>query len=195
MKQGSIKEINDIFSLYKKEKYILFTGKLNLNIFGIRNKTSINSFNDTIGVLYNPEATNKEQWLLYFFTATTDPGLYHLQNPSRVSGTAILCPGQHRSAFTFGLHHGEYECLVQSRPLPVFRDANKNSILDFSNEQNTMSGIQIHRANPARESTIVDKWSAGCQVFADPKDFQFFMNLCKDSAKLYGNKFTYTLFE
>lgn len=194
MNKGSKQDIEKLLAMYKEKKYLIFTGKMNINIFGIRNKASINSFNDTIGILYNSNS-NVDEWTLFTFLATTDPGLYHLQNPSRVAGTAILCPGQHRSAFTFGLHRGDYECLVQSRPLPVFRDANKNTILDLYNEQDTMSGIQIHRANPNRESTIVDKWSAGCQVFANPNDFQFFMNLCKESAKTYGNKFTYTLFE
>lgn len=190
----NINSAQQIIDLYKKHNYILFDGYLNLNIFGIRTKDGINSFNDLIGIIYN-DTQDKNKWKYYLFKATTDPGLYHLQNPGRVEGTAILCAKQHRAAFTFGLHRGEYECLVQCRPLPVFRDANKDALLNFNKEQDTMSGIQIHRANPAKESTVVDKWSAGCQVIANPNDFNLFMKLCKESAKTYGNKFTYTLFE
>ncbi len=42
---------------------------------------------------------------------------------------------------------------------------------------------------------IVDKFSAGCQVFANASDFEFFLELAEQHAKLYGNKFTYTLLD
>ena len=38
-------------------------------------------------------------------------------------------------------------------------------------------------------------YSAGCQVFADPKDFAKFIELCKKQSTLYGNSFTYTLLD
>ena len=40
---------------------------------------------------------------------------------------------------------------------------------------------------------IVDKFSAGCQVFANASDFFQFIQLCERHKQLYGNKFTYTL--
>ena len=40
---------------------------------------------------------------------------------------------------------------------------------------------------------VINKWSAGCQVFKKIDDYNKFMELCKDSANIYGNGFTYTL--
>ena len=54
-------------------------------------------------------------------------------------------------------------------------------------------GINIHRSNPYDKSYLVEKWSAGCQVFQSVKDYDEFLDICKESAKLYGNSFTYTL--
>ena len=54
-------------------------------------------------------------------------------------------------------------------------------------------GINIHRSNPYTESYLVNKWSAGCQVFKRIADYDEFINLCQQSAALYGNAFTYTL--
>jgi hypothetical protein len=41
-------------------------------------------------------------------------------------------------------------------------------------------------------SKLVDKWSAGCQVFANSKDFAIFVDLSKKSGLKF---FTYTLLE
>ena len=54
-------------------------------------------------------------------------------------------------------------------------------------------GINIHRSNPYDQSYVINKWSAGCQVFKKIEDYNKFIQLCKDSAKIYGNGFTYTL--
>jgi hypothetical protein len=56
-----------------------------------------------------------------------------------------------------------------------------------------MFGINIHRSNPNRESLLNEKWSAGCQVFANPYDFSELLTIIDESARRYGDKFTYTL--
>jgi hypothetical protein len=56
-------------------------------------------------------------------------------------------------------------------------------------------GINIHRSNPHNESTQIDKWSAGCQVFANPSNFETFMRVCNKAKEAWGNSFTYTLLE
>jgi hypothetical protein len=40
----------------------------------------------------------------------------------------------------------------------------------------------------------VDKWSAGCQVIARLADFVELMNLVRTSAEIFGDKFSYALF-
>ena len=56
-------------------------------------------------------------------------------------------------------------------------------------------GINIHRSNPAQASVVNEKWSAGCQVFSSPKDFDEFMAIIDEASRLWGDKFTYTLLE
>ena len=73
----------------------------------------------------------------------------------------------------------------------MYRDSNKDSKLDFVNEETGMFGINIHKSGES--STQVDRWSAGCQVFARVKDFNKFMNLVQKGNNKYGNSFTYTL--
>jgi len=67
--------------------------------------------------------------------------------------------------------------------------------LDFYNgrEETGMFGINIHRARKNGETYSIDRYSAGCQVFKNANDFNFFMKMCEVHKKLYGNKFTYTL--
>ena len=53
--------------------------------------------------------------------------------------------------------------------------------------------INIHKAGA--DSTYVENWSEGCQVFKKSADFDAFMGICKKAATLGGNSFTYTLIE
>jgi hypothetical protein len=50
-------------------------------------------------------------------------------------------------------------------------------------------GINIHRSNAHRPSTLVGKWSAGCQVLQDPVHFNFLLELCETAAARYSNSF------
>lgn len=59
----------------------------------------------------------------------------------------------------------------------------------------SMFGINIHRSNAHRTSTVIGKWSAGCQVLQDPAHFWFLFDLCELSAATFSNSFSYTLLE
>ena len=159
-----------------------------LNIVGIRLDHEIsNKFDDTLAVFSITDG--------WFMSCTTDPGSYYAQNPMNKSGTAILAPGQYVDCYGIGLHQGKYEALVQIKPVTVFRDANRDSGIDYEYPETGMYGINIHRANAVVRSRQVDKWSAGCTVVADPDDFSFLMNLARAHRDTYGNRFTYTLME
>ena len=182
-------------SAYERNGYVYFVkGDYNLNIFGIRsNDDTSNAFNDLIGVSFKVDG----EWVLKKYSATTDPGTYYRENPMNVNGTAILAPGQHLAAFKIGKHQGKYRALVQNKSLPLYRDNNKNNVLDWNGKtRNEMAGINIHRAtaNAGGKSVQVDKWSAGCQVIAAYDDFAEFMDIIDKSAAKYGSTFTYTLF-
>lgn len=184
-----------IFDVLNKKEYLLFDrdNPYNLNIIGIRSVSSKpNSFDDQLICLYKD---HKQEWQLRSYRATTDPGLYWLKNPLNVEGTAILVEGQYLKSYQLGLHRGQYQALVQVRPVKVMRDSNRDGKLDFDSKKIEVGlfGINIHRAMIKTLSFSVDKWSAGCQVFADYFQFSEFISLCRYSAELYGNQFTYTL--
>lgn len=177
---------------YEKRGWKLFTnGDYNLNIIGIRaNDNKANTFNDLICVLFKISGN----WVLKKYDATTDPGLYYRENPLNVQGTAILKDGYYRSSFGIGLHHNQYRCLVQTKPLTLWRDNNKDAILDFKGKTSEeIAGIHIHRATASGVSKYVDKWSAGCQVIASSADWAEFMNIIDTSTNYFKPVFSYAL--
>ncbi len=166
----------------------------NLNIIGVRSNNDIaNSFDDWLYLIFRDDQLNEQ---VYEFSITTDPGSYWLKNPLNLAGTAILKPDQYKGSHHIGLHQGKYEALKQKKPVSVWRDANRDTTIDKNGKVYTgIFGINIHRSNPTNQSQMVEKWSAGCQVFQKVADFNFFMNCCRKAAKIYGNSFTYTLLE
>lgn len=109
-------------------------------------------------------------------------------------GTAILAQGQYQNTYAIGKHKGLYDALVEIKPVTVIRDYDRDSLLDFYNgEKRTGNfGINIHRAESSGTTKLINKYSAGCQVFQDAEDFAQFMALCEQH-RLYGNSFTYAL--
>jgi hypothetical protein len=188
--------IEKIKQLFKQKNYSLFENDskpFNLNIIGIRNLDKVNSFDDTLLVTW--KYNNK--WSELQFSITTEPGLYWLQNPENNKGTAILKEGQYKGLWELGLHKGKYKALVQKSSCTVLRDSNKDDKFDTDKvvEDTGLFGINCHRANEKQESTQVEKWSAGCQVFANPFEFELFINICEQSINnsKFNNSFTYTL--
>lgn len=166
------------------------TKPYNLQIVGVRSSnTASNTFDDRCYVVYSDATGLKlESWPI-----TTDPGRYWLENPGRVEGTAILKPGQYRGAWVLGKHKGDKPALVQAKPVTVYRDPNRDATLDTAKEETGLFGINLHRAG--LNSSVVDKWSAGCQVWQMDADFERFLWLCRQqAAKGKGwETFTYTL--
>lgn len=183
-------------SIFAKKGYSFFTnGNYNLNIIGVRSNRNgkvTNVFDDYIVVDYNTTICHKR----HIYSITTDPGTYYMSNPTSKKGTAILVPGQYKGVYKIDLHRGKYKALCQRNgSVKVYRDNNKDDIYDLLPEiiDVGMFGINIHRSNEFRTTKNIDKYSAGCQVFADPRDFRSFMQICEKQKEIYGNKFTYTL--
>lgn len=172
--------------------YAVFTeGIYNVNIIGIRSTVHHpNQFDDRICVVFKDEFG----WITRTWPATTEPGTYWLNHPTRIEGTAILVPGQYRGCWKIGKHRGQYDALVQRKgEVKVYRDSNRDEIVDMNPDttQEGFFGINIHKAGA--ESTEVNKWSAGCQVFANRDDFKEFMGICYSARTVWGDGFTYTL--
>ncbi len=172
---------------------VVWDGDFHLNLFGIRNpRAQANAFDDILGCAY----TEKGMWRVHYWPGTTDPGTYHLLNPSRVEGTAILVEGQY-SAWEIGLHQDEYEALTQRRAkVRTYRDGTRDEVLSMDPKTITEGffGINIHRSSLTGSSVKVEKWSAGCQVHARLDGFEEMMALARKQVAVRANPvFTYTL--
>lgn len=168
-------------------------GNYNLNLIGIRTADdTANTFNDHLAVAWRFDGVPH----CLVFPATTDPGLYWRRHPANVNGTAIVVPGQYPGLWQLGLHQGKYPALVQRGPIRVYRDNDCDQVLDQDAPIDAgLFGINCHRASAHHESRQVDRWSAGCQVLASPKDFGLLMALCERAAENWGRSFSYTLIE
>lgn len=181
---------------YDKKGYILKGGIYEMNVFGIRMNTQVsNFFDDWLGVVYVSEIGERVAWMA---PATTDPGLYYLKNPMNSNGCAAVVPGQYHNSHTFGKHRGEYDALIQYGPIAVYRDNNRDAVVDANPstiEHGAGFGINIHRASPHGVADLVNNYSAGCQVFKRSEDFDYFMFLAnKQREYTKETTFTYTLF-
>lgn len=173
-----------IHALERKGYSVHYDGQI--NIVGVRTPTRrANAFDDWIYLSW----VQASQWHYRKHAATTDPGLYWLEE-GRVDGTAIMVPGSY-PGYEWGLHRGQYETLVQRAPVKVYRDANRDDVLDMDPATiETGWGINLHHAG--RDSSQVNRWSAGCQVWARLADWEEAMRICRASFPDDG-QFTYTL--
>ena len=181
----------------KAKGYVWFEDAANkgfdLNIVGIRNSATgtkvTNVFDDAISVSYKENGV----WVYKEWVNTTDPGTKGVKEYHNAAGVARLVPGQYRGSHTLGLHQGKYEALKQQKPVKVYRDANRDMNYDETKIQEGVFGINIHKAGA--DSTFVENWSEGCQVFKKAADFEEFMTICRKAGAIHGKSFTYTLIE
>jgi len=186
----------------KSKGYVWFEDaankKYDVNIVGVRNNNPsiadkvTNVFDDMLTISFKDESGN---WQFYCWNATCDPGKKGVQQFSNKKGVARLVPGQYRGVWKVDKHQGKYDALCQRLgSVKVYRDANKDLVFEEKViDEGSGFGINIHKAG--QDSTWVENWSEGCQVFKRVKDFDVFMSICKKAAKIHGNKFSYTLLE
>jgi hypothetical protein len=186
--------IDKIKQAMKAKNYKFFeSGDYNLNVIGIRNSDTGNKVTNVFDDLLTVSYKIGEVWHFKKWAATTDPGTKGVKEFHNAQGVARLVPGQYRGSHAIGLHQGKYEALKQAKPVKVYRDANKDMTYDTKLITEGIYGINIHKAGA--DSTYVENWSEGCQVFKKSADFDEFMALVKKAATLHGNSFTYTLLE
>ncbi len=177
--------------------YVWFDDEKNkgfdVNIVGIRNasvgNTVTNVFDDYMTLSYKENGV----WKFHQWAITTDPGTKAVKEFHNPNGVARVVPNQYRGMWAVGLHQGKYEAMRQVKPVKVFRDKNKDMTFNETVIQEGIFGINGHRSNPRTESSYVENWSEGCQVFKRVKDFSEFMSIINKSKNIHGNSFTYTL--
>ena len=179
----------------KSKGYVWFEGAkdYDLNIVGVRNSATgqkvTNAFDDCMTLSYKIGG----EWKFHCWSATTDPGKKGVLEYHNAAGVARLLEGQYRGSHTLGLHQGKYEALKQQKPVKVYRDADKDLEYDENKIQEGIFGINIHKAGA--DSTYVENWSEGCQVFKRSAEFDEFMAICRKAAAIHGKSFTYTFIE
>jgi hypothetical protein len=179
----------------KAKNYAWFEGAkdFDVNIVGVRNSATgdkvTNLFDDHLTISYKVGG----EWKFHCWPATTDPGTKGVMQYGNKAGVARLVEGQYRGSHTIRLHGGKYEALGQNKPVKVYRDPNKDMKYDETKIAEGVFGINIHKAGA--DSTYVENWSEGCQVFKRAKDFEEFMTICRKARDIHGNSFTYTLLE
>jgi len=177
----------------KAKGYAWFEGAkdYDLNIVGVRNASTgqavTNVFDDVLTVSYKVAGA----WKFESWPATTDPGKKGVLEYHNAAGVARLVEGQYRGSHTIRLHQGKYEALGQAKNVKVYRDANKDLTYNEDTIQEGIFGINIHKAGA--DSTYVENWSEGCQVFKRSADFDKFMAICRLAASIHKNSFSYTL--
>ena len=191
----------NVKSVMEKKGYAFFEeGIFNVNIVGIRSKEKVsNKFDDTILLIYK---NKKKEWEVQSSVVTTDPGEKYLVHPMSDKGAAILVPGQYKGVYRVDIHARNntkfaHEALCQrGGTLKVWRDGNKNKILDHDPEtiEEGWFGTNIHRSK-LTTAEYVGAYSAGCQVFKNGTDYRLFLDVVKRSRDMYGNSFSYTLLE
>ncbi len=159
------------------------------HLIGIRSTADVpNSFDDQFYLVDETDPASPRCWST---SCTTNPGLYWMQKVVNAKGAAVLKPGQYLNTWKLGKHKGVYEALVQSLPVTVYRDNDKDTKAEEDGKEDTgMFGINIHRANEKAVSKIIDMWSAGCQVINNPEIFAILLKDCKKSGL---TSFSYTL--
>lgn len=196
-----------------KKGYPIFERTINdynLNIWGIRtSNVKAGLFDDFILIFRQVGDVSKYiaketptykriidfDWVIDVFVATTDPSNLTLKSPENTLGTAILVEGFYRGMFKAGKHKGQYEALVQNNPVKVYRDNDKDDVLDFNvPTQVGVFGINLHRASAYNVVDTVGLYSAGCQVVKSVRDFESTIIPLRDNAVKSGYKtFSYTL--
>jgi len=163
--------------------------------FGVRKpENKAGRFDDVLGAIWRD---GKDEIRLKQWIGTTDPGVYWLNNPGRMAGTAILKAGLYKDVWKIDLHNGKYKALCQrAGVVTVWRDSDRDSYLSKHSQTYTgYFGINIHHASLSG-STEVGRWSAGCQVHAWMDSFKEMMGIARMQTSETGrDTFSYMLIE
>lgn len=166
-----------------------------LNIIGVRSLSQeAGKYDDAI--LFFRRKTKGWDWMQC--DATTDPGLYYLQNPLREEGTLIMCPGHYPDFYKSGPHRGKSAFRQNASGIYV-RDNNKDEYLDLAlmnAPSNRIAGnffTNLHKGYKEVRADI-GRYSAGCQVVNDDEQFDIAKEWRDEQIqKCNLNSFNYTL--
>jgi len=187
-------KINWLFNYYKKNKLPIDE----INLIGIRDYSNIekDKINDYLGYFTKDK--------IFLCKGTTHPGVYYTKekNVLHEDGAFHLLEGFHKKIWCVGTHNN-YEALVNDwrycLPTEGHRDSNFNFEIDEEDiKVKGYFGINFHRMHSRLIEKVIGRYSAGCQVVQDPKDFKHIMSTIKNTNMYLNNSqktvFNYMLF-
>lgn len=98
---------------------------------------------DWDGMLYLAWRGPLAGWIIRAWPAATRPGVGYLTSPIHPMGGAMIAPGQYRGAYQRGLHKGR-PALVQTGPVKVLRDPDRDRIHEPETPDTGLFGVNIH---------------------------------------------------
>lgn len=184
-----------IEKVFNKQGYLLFKnpGEMNIvyvegmNTDGTGNDNAPNKFNDCRIVIAYEGAKPVIRGL---WDATTEPGKYWTEHPMNRGGAARIKFGQY-TAWRPGQYHDQ-EALLQTSPITVCRDLNKDYKRTGDKEDTGMFGIYHHWGYDMPKDNLGQS-SAGCLVGRTKNGHREFMKLVKSDPRYSpSNKFQFT---
>lgn len=114
-----------------------------------------------------------DEKVIGIYPCSTTAGKFYIQNPityGGVTGTAIAIPGQYHFSHQF-ITSSNWKSLWLGMPyfkqiasISIYRDGNKDGVIDKKTIQKGLFGINLHRGGLG---SLIDRWSAGCNVTPD----------------------------
>ena len=159
-----------------------------MDIDGAPNPNAPNEFNDSRFVLRINRAGNP--MLAGAWEATTEPGKFFTNGPqANPDGAARIAFGQYKS-WSVGIHRPgtktAQEALVQTAPIDIFRDLNRDFSRNGDRKFTGVFGINQH-AGFDLPKTDIRNASAGCLVGRTTGGHREFMKLCKADPRFATN--------
>ena len=182
-----------IIRYMRAKKYQVFQGSRYYNIVYIEGINDDGTLNDDVPNVFNDlrtviEIVDNNPVIKASYIATTEPGTYYTYNPLNPLGAARIKFGQYQ-AWRVGTHGNSepHEALVQSSPVTVCRDFNKDFIRTGDKLDTGNFGINQHWGYDAPIDNIYNV-SAGCLVGRRRDSHRKFMAIAKSDVRYCANK-------
>ena len=200
-----MRHYDEFIAVADKKGYKIFDKNLSINIWGVRHSLTKVKFDDEIYLFWKDGG----RLMVERFEATTTPGRRFATSGGNSQGTLIMLPNQYRGVYDAdGLHNRSrpdkaYNALEQVKDMEYVRDNLRDGVYRIDGNEHFWDNpkTNIHRANRLGTTTVVGRYSEGCQVITGQRvvngklgpSFDYFMELVRQSCHIYGREVSYTL--
>lgn len=150
---------------------------------GDPNRNEPNEFNDLRVVI---RFTAGKPEIAGLWEATTEPSRRWTQNPMNPKGAARIAFGQY-TAWQVGVHHNDHEALVQTAPVTVYRDYNRDYKREGDEQDTGLFGINQHWGYDLPHDDLGNS-SAGCLVGRTRNGHRAFMAMVKTDPRYVADR-------